>query len=147
VRSFPNQKPLVDGSIRAALNDYTAVYNSSLVSGNMDQYKAVSYGLWQTVNDAKIRYRERVEAQMEQRDTRRLCQGLRTITDNPGRTPSTVSTDTSLADDLNLCFARFEASNITTSGTIAEVNSIARDECTLSVTEHDVRRALMRVNT
>jgi len=31
----------------------------------------------------------------------------------------------------------------TTPGTVAEVSSIARDEHTLSVTEHDVRRALM----
>jgi len=59
---------------------------------------------------------------MEQRNTRRLWQGLRTITDYVGRTPSTVRTDASLANDPN-------------------------DEHTLSVTEHDVRRALMRVNT
>jgi len=84
---------------------------------------------------------------MEQRDTGCIWQGLRTITDYPGRTPSTVSTDASLAGDLNSFFALFEASNNTASGTIAEVSSVARDECTLSVTEHDVRRGLMRVNT
>jgi len=41
-----------------------------------------------------------------------------------------------------LCFV---ASNNTVSVTIVKVSSIARDEHTLS--EHDVRRALMRVNT
>jgi len=44
-------------------------------------------------------------------------------------------------------YAWFEASNNTTSGTVAKVSSIARDEHTLSMTEHDMRRALMRVNT
>jgi len=83
---------------------------------------------------------------VEQHVTRRLWQGLRTITDYRGRN-HTVSADASLADDLNSFYARFEASNNTASGTVAEVSSIARDEHTLSVTEHDVRRALMRVNT
>jgi len=38
VRSFPNEKPWVDGSIHDALNARTAAYNSSLVYGHMDAY-------------------------------------------------------------------------------------------------------------
>jgi len=64
-----------------------------------------------------------------------------------GRTPSTLSADPSLADNLNSLYVRFEASNNTASRTGAELSSIARDEHTLSVTEHNVRRVLMRVNT
>jgi len=130
VRSFPNQKPWIDGYIRATLNAHTAAYNSSFVSGNMDEYKAASYGLRRAVKDAKRRYRDRVELQMEQCEQRAYGKGYR-----------------SLADNLNSFFAWFEASNNTASGTVAEVSSIARDEHTLSVTEHDVRKALMRVNT
>jgi len=111
----------------------------------MDEYNAASYGLQRSRNDAKRRYR--VEAQIEQRDTIRLWQGLPTIIDYQGRSPSTVSADASLADDLNSCYAQFEARNNTSSGTVPEVSSIARDEHTLSVTEHNMRRALMRVNT
>jgi len=84
---------------------------------------------------------------MEQRDTRPLWQGLLTITDYRGSTPSTVSGVASLADYLNSFYARFDTSHNTASGTIAEVSFIARDEHTLSVTKHDVKRALMRVNT
>jgi len=51
------------------------------------------------VRDAKKRFRDRVEMQMEQRNTRHIWQGLWTITDYRGRTPSTVSDDASLADD------------------------------------------------
>jgi len=91
--------------------------------------------------------RDTVESQMEQGDTRRLWQGLWTITDYWGRTPLIVSADASLADDLNSFYAQFEARNNSASGTVSEVSSIARDKHTLSVTEHDVRRALMRVST
>ena len=45
VSIFPNQKPWVDRSIHIALNGRTAAYNSGLSSGNMDDYKAESYGL------------------------------------------------------------------------------------------------------
>jgi len=83
---------------------------------------------------------------MEQRDTRRLWQGLRTRTTGADPT-STVSAEASIADDLNSFYARFEASNNTASRTAAEASSIAGDEDTLSVTEHDGRRALVRVNT
>jgi len=129
------------------MNARTAAYNSSLVSGHMDEYKAASYGPRRAVKNTKRRYRDRVELQMEQCDTTRLWQGLQTITDYQVRTPSTVSANASLVDDLNSFYARFEAHNNTTSWTLAEVSSIARDQHTLSVTKDDVRRALMRVNT
>jgi len=36
-----------------------------LMSYNMDKYKAASYGLRRVVKDAKRRYRDRVEVQMD----------------------------------------------------------------------------------
>jgi len=101
----------------------------------MDECKVASY---------RQMYRDIVESQTEQRDTRRLWQGQRTIMDFRGRTPSTVSADAFQVDDLKSIDAQFEVSNNTASGTIAEVSSIVRDEHTLSVTKHDVRRANTR---
>ncbi len=40
VRTFPNQKPWVDRTIRDAVNKRTAAYNEALLSGNMGGYKA-----------------------------------------------------------------------------------------------------------
>jgi len=77
--------------------------------------------------------------------SRRLWQGLRTITNYRGRTPSTVSAEASLTDDLNSFYPRFKASNNNVSSIVAEMSSIARDGHTLSVT--DMRRALIRVNS
>jgi len=59
VRSFPNQKLWVDGSIRNSLLPTTKRHP-------MDS----------SVKDAKRRDRDRVESQMEQCDTRLLWQGL-----------------------------------------------------------------------
>ncbi|KAL6455335.1 hypothetical protein MHYP_G00362290 [Metynnis hypsauchen] len=45
VRSFPNQKPWVDKTIRDALSARTAAYNEGLTSENMEPYKSASYGV------------------------------------------------------------------------------------------------------
>ncbi len=40
IRTFSNQKPWVDRTIRAAVNHRTAAYNAGLSSGNVSEYKA-----------------------------------------------------------------------------------------------------------
>ncbi len=45
VRTFPNQKPWVDRTIRDAVNKRSAAYNEALLSGNMSVYKASCYAL------------------------------------------------------------------------------------------------------
>ncbi len=49
VRTFPNQKPRVDRTIRDAVNKRTAAYNAGLLSGNMSEYKASCYFLQRAV--------------------------------------------------------------------------------------------------
>ncbi len=56
VRTFPNQKPWVDRTIRDAVNKRTAAYNEALLSGNMSEYKASCSALRRAVRAAKIRY-------------------------------------------------------------------------------------------
>lgn len=73
---------------------------------------------------------------MEQRDTRHIWQGLRSIRDYQRRAPSTVSTEASPENNL-IFYDWVEASNNNVNRTVAEERSIARDE-------HNVRRALMR---
>ncbi len=70
IRTFSNQKPWVDRTIRDAVNHRSATYNASLLSGNMSEYKASCYALRRAVRAAKRRYRERIESH--------LWQGLKT---------------------------------------------------------------------
>lgn len=81
IRTFPNQKPWVDKTIRDALRSRTTAYNMGLASGDMELYKAASYNVRKAVKEAKQRYGRKLESQLQQSDSRSLWQGLRTITD------------------------------------------------------------------
>ena len=43
IKTFPNQKPWIDGSIRAKLKAQTTAFNQGKVTGNMTEYKQCSY--------------------------------------------------------------------------------------------------------
>ncbi len=53
IRTFSNQKPWVDRTIRDAVNHRTAAYNAGILSGNMSEYKASCYTLRRAVRAAK----------------------------------------------------------------------------------------------
>ncbi len=79
IRTFLNQKPWVDRSIRDAVNHRTAAYNAGLLSGNMSKYKASCYALRCIVRAAKLRYSEIIESHFQLNDSRCMWQGLKTI--------------------------------------------------------------------
>ncbi len=108
VRSFPNQKPWVDRTIRAAVIKRTAAYSEALLSGNMSEYKASCYALRRAVRAAKLRYRERIESHFQLNDSRRMWQGLRTICAFGNKSSAEVRADPLLADELNAFYGRFE---------------------------------------
>ena len=45
IKTFPNQKPWIDSSIRAKLKVRTTAFNQGKVTGNMTEYKQCSYSL------------------------------------------------------------------------------------------------------
>jgi hypothetical protein len=45
IKIFPNQKPWIDGSIRAKLKARTTAFNHGKATGNMTEYKLWSYSL------------------------------------------------------------------------------------------------------
>ncbi len=107
IRTFSNQKPWVDRTIRAAVNQRTAAYNAGLLSGNMSDYKVSCYTLRRAVRAAKLRYRERIESHFQLNDSRRMWQGLRPsvpleITLRRGESRSIA------AEELNTSNVRFD---------------------------------------
>ncbi len=54
IRTFSNQKPWVDRTIRDVVNQRTAAYNAGLLLGNMSEYKASCYALQRAVRAAKL---------------------------------------------------------------------------------------------
>ncbi len=109
VKSFPNQKPWVDRTIRDAVNKRTAAYNEALLSGNMREYKASCYALRRAVSAAKHRYKERIESHFQLNDSRRMWQGLRTICAFGNKSSVEMRADPSLAEELNPSTAALKA--------------------------------------
>ncbi|KAL1277323.1 hypothetical protein QQF64_023996 [Cirrhinus molitorella] len=140
IRTFPNQKPWVDKTIRDALRSRFAAYNTGLATGNMDDYKAASYSVRRAVKEAKRRYRKKLESQFQQSDSRSLWQGLRTITDYQRPSSRMGNVDASLADELNTFYARFEATANHASGASCTNNMHAvraGEANTFTISDHD----------
>ncbi len=148
IRTFSNQKPWVDGTIRAVVNQRTATYNAGLLSGNMSEYKASCYALRRAVRAAKLRYRERIESHFQLNDSRRMWQGLKTICSSGNNPSAEVRADPLLAEELNTFYGRFECNGgatlpISASGSGRQSSDV---DHVITVSEDEVRRELRRVN-
>ncbi len=107
IRTFSNQKPWVDRTIRDAVNHRTAAYNAGILSGNMSEYKASCYALRRAVRAAKRRYKEIIESHFQLNDSRRMWQGLKAICSSGNNSSAEVRTDLLLAEELNTFYSRF----------------------------------------
>ncbi len=148
IRTFTNQKPWVDRSIRDAVNHRTAAYNAGLLSGNMSEYKASCYALRRAIRAAKRRYSEKIESHFQLNDSRRMWQGLKTICSSGNKSPAEVRADPLLAEELNTFFGRFDCNggaNLpnSPSGSCRQ----SSDDHVITFSEDDVRRELRRVNS
>ncbi len=148
IRTFSNQKPWVDRTIRAAVNQRTAAYNAGLLSGNMSEYKASCYALRRAVRAAKLRYRERIESHFQLNDSRRMWQGLKTICSSGNNSSAEVRADPLLAEELNTFYGRFDRNSGATLPISAPGSSrqSSDDDHVITVSEDEVRRELRRVN-
>ncbi len=147
IRTFSNQKPWVDRSIRDAVNHRTAAYNAGLLSGNMSEYKTLCYALRRAVRAAKLRYRERIESHFQLNDSRRMWQGLKTICSSGNNSSAVVRADPLLAEELNTFYGRFECNGGATLPINASGSSRqSSNDYAITFSEDDVRRELKRVN-
>ncbi len=148
IRTFSNQKPWVDRTIRAAVNQRTAAYNAGLLSGNISDYKASCYALRRAVRAAKLRYRERIESHFQLNGSRRMWQGLKTICSSGNNPSAEVRADPSLAEELNIFYGRFDRNGGATLPISASGSSRQSSDAdhVITVSEDEVRRELRRVN-
>ncbi len=138
----------MDRTICDAVNQRTAAYNASLLSGNMSEYKASCYALRRAVKAAKLWYREIIESHFQLNDSRRMWQGLRTICSFENKSSAEVRADPLLADELNTFYDRFECNggSATLPFSASGSSRQSSDEHVITVTEDKVRRELKRVN-
>ena len=122
VHTYPNQKPWITGNIRT---DRVAAIKEQ--DTNPDAYKKFRYALRQTITQAKCQYRSKI-------DTRRMWQGLKTITDYKGKPSHELPSDASLPDEPNAFYACFEAS---TTEACMRAPAIP-DDCVITLSVADV---------
>lgn len=97
----------------------------------------------QSIKAAKAAHKRKVEDHLTNNDPRLVWQGLQSITNYKGSTPATTITDSSLAEELNSFFFRFEAEAPHTAVRPPQTSG----HSTLTLQEHQVRRVLKTVNT
>ncbi len=147
IRTFSNQKPWVDRSIRDAVNHRTAAYNAGLLSGNISEYKTSCYALRRAIRAAKRRYRKRIESHFQLNDSRRMWQGLKTVCSSGNNSSAEVRADPLLAEELNTFYGRFECNGGTTlSNSPSGSSRQSSDDYAITLSEDIVRRELKRVN-
>ncbi len=147
IRTFSNQKPWVDRTIRDAVNYRTAAYNAGILLGNMSEYKASCYALRRAVRAAKRQYRERIESHFQLNDPRRMWQGLKTICSSGNNSSAEVRADPLLAEELNTFYSCFECNGGSATLPIsASGSSRQSSDHVFTVLEDEVRRELKRVN-
>ena len=139
IKTFPNQKPWIDCSIRAKLKVQSMAFNQGKVPGNMTKYKQCSYSLSKAVKQAMLQYRDKVESQFNGSDTRSMWQGLQSITDYKRKTSPVMDHNVLLPDKLNNFFARFGDNTV-------PLTWPATKTCGLSLTAANVSKTFKHVN-
>jgi hypothetical protein len=137
VHTYPNQKPWITGNIRTELKGRAAAFK--VRDSNPEAYKKC-YALRRTIKQAKCQYRAKIESHYTGSDARLMWQGLQTITDYNGKHSHELPSDTSLPDELNHFYARFEASN-----TEACMRAVP-DDCVITLSVADAGKTFKQVN-
>ena len=83
IKTYPNQKPWMDGGNRAKLKAQSTAFNHGKMTGNMNEYNYSlrNYSLRKAIKQAKCRFRDKVEPQVKGSDMRLTWQGLQEIMD------------------------------------------------------------------
>ena len=84
----------------------------------------------------------KIESYYTGSNARRIWHGLQTITDYKGKHSRELPSDTSLPDELNNFYARFEASN---TETCIRVSAIP-DDCVITLSAADVSKTFNKVS-
>ena len=140
VRTYPNQKPEITGNICTELKARAAAFKEQ--DSNPEAYEKSLYALQRTIRQAKHQYKTKLESYYTGSDARRIWQGLQTITDYKGKDSRELPSDTSLLDELNNFYARFEASNTETCTRASAVP----DDCVITLSVADVSKPSKQVN-
>jgi hypothetical protein len=140
VRTYPNQKPWIAGNILTELKGRAAAFKER--DSDLEAYKKSRYALRRTIKQAKHQYRTKIESYYTGIDASWMWKGLQNITDYKGKHSRELPSDTSLPDELNNFYARFEESNTEACMRASAVP----DDCVISLSVANVSKTFKQVN-
>ncbi|CAG5884190.1 unnamed protein product [Menidia menidia] len=92
--------------------DNVTTWKQSRVSGDHEAYSRARTALRRGIKSAKQHHRRRIEARFaDTANPRQVWEGIRAITDYKKKTPSIPANSSTLAEDLNVFYARFDKEN------------------------------------
>ncbi|XP_060768086.1 uncharacterized protein LOC132875344 [Neoarius graeffei] len=107
-RVFPNTPPWMTHGVQQLIR----ARDSAFHSGDQEAYSAARANLKRGINTAKHHHRRRIEARFDTTtNPRQVWEGIRAITDYKRKTPPPSADSPTLAEDLNLFYARFDRDN------------------------------------
>ncbi|XP_024121111.1 uncharacterized protein LOC112142095 [Oryzias melastigma] len=137
IRVYPNQKPWMTQEVKQLLRKR----NTAHKSGDKDLYSAARTNLRRGIRKAKADYRRKIEHHLDSNDNRQVWQGVQQLT-NYRTNLGAAEGDITLAEDLNIFFARFDV----TTQQAPQLHPTAHNSTVLVLDEHEVRRTLRAVN-
>ena len=138
IKIFPNQRPWINGSIRAKLKAQTIAFNHSKATRNRPNTNCAAIPSARQSNKQSVS-RDKVESQFNGSNTRRMRQGLQTITDYKKKTSTVADTDVLFPDKLNNFFTLIEDNTV-------PLTRPATKTCGLSFTTANMSKTFKRVN-
>ena len=137
IQVYPNQKPWMTREVWRLLKERNTAFRSS----DRALYSTACTNLKRGILMAKSDYTRRIEEHLDSNNSRQVWQGVQHITNS--RTYSAAADgDASLAEALNIYFARFE--EVSTEAVVS--HPAAQNSPILTVEEGEVRRTLKAVN-
>ncbi|XP_055487592.1 uncharacterized protein LOC129694857 [Leucoraja erinacea] len=135
-----NEKPWMTAEVRSLLRARDAAYRA----GNTAALRSTRTALEKGIRAAKRAFAGKIQGHLcDTGDTRRMWKGIQTLTGYKARQQVT-DTNTSLPDELNNFFARFDAANTTPKGRASPC--LQTDQPVLTIDSMDTRRILSKVN-
>ena len=144
VTIFPNNKPWITKELKEILNKKKRIF----FTGSESEKKEVNREVKRAIKTAKLKYKNKVEEKFTQGNLRSAWQGLKTmaavntVATNHKTIQVAGSSSTSLPNDLNSFFTRFETDNSTQ---LADtLTTLKPGDSTLTFKTEEVVRALRK---
>ncbi|KAM4573377.1 uncharacterized protein PAE49_008206 [Odontesthes bonariensis] len=139
IKVFPNQKSWCDSTVQSLLKARDAAYRS----GDRMAHSRARTELRKGIQQAKRRYRQRIEEYFADNNPGEMWRGIRTITDYRNSNQK-ISHDPTLPDTLNSFFARFDTPG---SRETVHLPPLEEQSQALVLQQHQVSSTLRGINT